>query len=159
MDYGMELDLKVTDKVFKGNIHDVVKINEAALTDEFTKQPSVYAWFAALSEIAAAQVERIKFDLSVTRAKLDSIKRAELAAEGKKITESMVEAAIITDGKIMALTEELIDGGRQLGILKAIVRALDQRKDMLIQLGSTKRQEMVLGDFGVNLTKVKENNS
>jgi len=71
----------------------------------------------------------------------------------------MVEAAIITDGKIMALTEELIDGGRQLGILKAIVRALDQRKDMLIQLGSTKRQEMVLGDFGVNLTKVKENNS
>lgn len=158
MEYDMMIELKVTDKEFKGNIQDIVKINEATLTDEFTRQPSVYAWFATLAEIAAAQVEKTKFDLSVTRAKLDSIKRADLANEGKKVTESMVEAAITTDVKIMALTEELIDGGRQLGILKALVRALDQRKDMLIQLGSTKRQEMVLSDFGVDLKKVKTNN-
>ena len=158
MDFSMEVDLKISDKVFKGNVRDVVKINEGNLIDEFSKQPSIYAWFATLAEMAIAQVERLRFDLSITRAKLDSVKRAELmSGDSKKITESMVEAALVTDARIMALTEELMIASKQVGILKAIVRSLEQRCSMLVQLGATKRQEMLVD--GVNIGRIRENNN
>jgi len=158
----MEIDIKVSDKAFKGNIREVLTIQEAILTDEFIRQPSTYAWFATLAEMASAEVENKKIALAVMKANLDGIKRKELELEVKKndpkgkVTEAMVEAAILQDKKYQVSQDELIDTGRQLGILKAMVKALEQRKDMLIQLGSTKRQEMVLHDFGIDLNKVRE---
>lgn len=151
----MQINLKVTDKVFDGNIREVLNINEAALSEEFVKQPSLFAWFAALAEIANAEVESKKMAVSLLRANLDAEKRTELSTSGK-ITESMVDSAITKDKRFQVASEELIESGRQFGILKAMVRALEQRKDMLIQLGGMKRQEMFLSDFGINIDKIKK---
>ena len=167
IDLNMQLGIDVGGKKFTGTIREVVGINEGNLTEEFINQPSLYAWFAVLSEIASAEVETKKFETSVLRANLDGEKRKELSEqsqkeiEGKKkdgkVTEAMVESAIITDRRYMLCTQELAELQRQLGILKSMVRALEQRKDCLIQIGSMKRQEMVMTDFGIDLKKVRNN--
>lgn len=167
MDLDLKISLDVKGSKYDGNIREVMKINENNLTDEFINQPSTYAWFATLAEIASSEVESKKFELDVLRANLDTKKRETLAKEhitvddkGKekgRVTEAMVTSAILTDERYAVLHQELLELTRQQGILKAIVRALEQRKDMLIQLGSTKRQEMVLSDFGVDLKKIREN--
>ena len=153
----MQLSLEVAGKEFKGNLRDIVRIKEADLTEEFVKQPSLYAWFATLCEYASAEVETQKMNLSILHANLDAEKRTELASSGKKPTESMVSSAIIIDPKHQGAETALIEAKRQYGILKGIVKALEQRKDMLIQVGSTKRQELSLNDFGINLEKVRKN--
>jgi hypothetical protein len=152
----MSVRVNIGDKVFDGTIRDVLLINEATLTDEFIKQPSTYAYFAALSEFAVADVEQKKLALSVLEANLDSQKRLEL--KDTKVTEAVIKSAIVKDKKYQMMVEEIIEAERQLGILKSLVEGLKQRKDMLIQIGSTKRQEMVLSDFGINVTKIRENN-
>lgn len=156
MDLNMSVRVNIGDKVFDGTIRDVLLINEATLTDEFIKQPSTYAYFAALSEFAVADVEQKKLALSVLEANLDSQKRLEL--KDTKVTEAVIKSAIVKDKKYQMMVEEIIEAERQLGILKSLVEGLKQRKDMLIQIGSTKRQEMVLSDFGINVTKIRENN-
>jgi hypothetical protein len=152
----MQLSLEVAGKDFKGNLRDIVQIKEADLNEEFIKQPSLYAWFATLCEFASAEVETQKMTLSILRANLDAEKRTELAESGKKPTENMVNSAIIIDPKHQGAETALIEAKRQYGILKGIVKALEQRKDMLIQVGSTKRQELSLNDFGINLDKVRK---
>jgi len=157
MKLDMNVDIQVLDKSFKGSIREVLTINEATLTNEFVEQPSTFAWFAALSEMASAEVESKKMALSVLRANLDAEKRTELSSSGK-VTESMVDSAIVKDKRYQVAQTELIESERQLGILKSLVQALHQRKDMLIQLGSTRRQEMSLADFSMDLKKIRENN-
>ena len=155
MDLDMQLSLDIKGKKFDGNIRDIMKINEAILTEEFVKQPGTYAWFAALMEIASAEIDSKKFNLSVLEANLDKEKRVFLSKDGK-VTEAMVRSAIITDKIYIDLNTELLEISRQYGILKAIVRSLEQRKDMLIQIGSMKRTELSLGDFNIDMDKVRE---
>ena len=78
--------------------------------------------------------------------------------EAKKATETMIASAIEVDEIYQKAQRTLIEAERQYGILRAIVKALDQRCTMLVQLGSTKRQEMAMTDFGINLDNVKKNN-
>ena len=153
----MFLDVEVAGKEFKGNLREIVKITEADLTEEFIKQPSLYAWFATLCEFASAEVETKKMNLSIDRANLDAEKRAALLSATKKPTEAMVGSAIDVDERYVTAQKALIEAKRQYGILKGIVKALEQRKDMLIQVGSTKRQELNLNEFSVNLEKVRKN--
>ena len=153
----MKVKVSIGDKVYDGTIKEVLHINEATLTDEFIKQPSTYAYFAALAEYAVADVEHKKLAFSVLEANLDSQKRTELK-ETPKVTEAVIKSAIIKDRKYQVSAEELIEAERQLGILKSLVRALEQRKDMLIQLGSSKRQEINLNEFGISTSKVREHN-
>lgn len=164
LDLNMDIEVNVAKKEYKGTIRDIVKINEAILTKEFVEQPSLYAWFAALEVMASSEVENKKFELAVLRANLDNEKRTKLAVanmtldkEGKvkegKVTETMVESAILTDKKYSAINAELSELNRQYGLLKAIVRALEQRATMLVQLGSTMRQEMALSGFSMPVGK------
>ena len=167
MDLDLQISLDVKGSKYDGNIKEIMKINEANLIDEFVNQPSTYAWFAALSEIASSEVETKKFDLDVLKANLDTKKRGMLAKEhitvdekGKekgRVTEAMVTSAILTDTRYAVLHQELIEAIRQQGILKALTKALEQRAQMLIQLGASKRIEMSLADFGVDIKKVKGN--
>ena len=156
MDLNMKVKVSVGDKDYEGTIQEILLINEATLSDEFIKQPSTYAYFAALAEFAVADVEHKKLSFSVLEANLDTQKRLEL--KETKVTEAVVRSAIIKDQKYQGASTELIEAERQLGILKALVKALEQRKDMLIQLGSMKRQELSLHDFGIDVTKIKEHN-
>lgn len=151
----MDVDFAVAGKEWAGNIHEVLRISEARLSEEFAQQPSLYAWFAALCEMAGAEFENKKFALSVLRANTEARLRKELSNSGVKTTEASVSAAVQSDPDVGVKSFELIEFERQYMILKSLVRALDQRKDMLIQLGGMKRQEMQLGDFGVNMDRSK----
>lgn len=144
--FDMTVDLKVEDKEFKGNIREILKISEGSIVGELQEQPSTYAWFATLTEIAKANTEKHKLNIKILRAKLDEEKRKTLAKEGK-VTESMVESAIEKDERLIMLTQEKIELDKNANILGAITEALNQRKDMLIQLSSFKRQEIFMGEY------------
>lgn len=156
MDLDMQVNIDVKDKKYDGTLRNIVQINAGDLMNEFCEHPSKYAWFGALSEICSSEVETKEFALDVLRANLDEEKRMKFKEENVKVTETVIQSAIITDKRYKVIMEELIELKKQYGILKSIVKALEHRKDMLIQLGSTKRQEEMLGDF--NLKKIRDHN-
>jgi hypothetical protein len=155
MDLDMKIDLRIEDKTFNGSLKEVMQIDEGNLTDEFVRQPNTYAWFAALAEIAQALVENKKYDVSKKRAELDTIIRQRCAASGDKLTEAKLDAEIQQDKGYAVLAQELLDLNKNLGLIRAIVKALEQRSAMLIQLGSMRRQEMMMSDFGVDIGRIK----
>jgi hypothetical protein len=156
LNLNMTVDIKCAGKAWSGNIRDILKISDVKLSEEFMQQPSIYAWFASLCEMAGAEAENKKFKVSVLKANTEKRIRYEFASRGEKTTENSIAAAVQTDDAFIAASMDLIESERQYSILRSLVRSLDQRKDMLIQLGVMKRQEMQLSDFGIDLEKVRQ---
>ena len=151
MNLNMHVDIKVLDKEWSGETRDVLKINEQRLTHEFIEHPSTYAWFAALLAYATAETESMKLSHEVLQANLYAEKRLEMAKGSGKVTEDKIKNAVVEDDRYAASQEQLTETKRQHGIVRAIVTALEHRKDMLIQLGATRRQEMF--SDGISIAK------
>jgi hypothetical protein len=155
LNLNMSVEINAAGKQWSGNIRDVLKITDAKLNDEFMQQPSMYAWFAALCELAGAEAENKKFKLSVLKANTEKKIRYDKAAKGEKTTEAAIAADVQTDDAFIAASISLLEAERQYNLLRALTRSLDQRKDCLIQLGLMKRQELQMSDFGIDLGKVR----
>ncbi len=155
MNLDMQVNIDVKDKKYDGTLRDVVQINAGDLMNEFCEHPSKYAWFGALSEICSSEFETKEFALDVLKANLDEEKRIKFKEENTKVTEAVIQSAIITDKRYGVMMEELIELRRQHGILKSIVKSLEHRATMLVQIGSMKRQEMMTGDMGISSPKVR----
>jgi len=151
----MQIDIKIAGKEWSGSLRDVIRIQESRLSEEFAEQPSIYAWFAALTEVAGAEYENKKFGLSVLKANTEKRVRYELFAKGEKTTESAVSSLVQTDDTLINANMALLEVERQYSLLRAVTKSLEQRKDMLIALGAMKRQEMFQVDMGIDIEKVR----
>ena len=150
MDFNMTVELHVHDKKWKGTLQDVLRINEQRLTNEFIEQAGKFAWFSALLAYAVAEVESKKLSHEVLQANLYAEKRGEMVKAKAKVTEDKIKNAVVQDDRYAASSEQLTECKRQQGIIKGIVNSLEQRKDMLIQLGATRRQEMFSDGAHIN---------
>jgi len=120
-----------------------VGINEGDLNEEFKKQASKYANFAKAEAVAKANVMTAKLRAEVVDAEMTKKIRAELIADGNpKPTEKMVLSRVIVTKEYRAAQQLLIQATTDAGVAKGFKEAFAQRKDMLIQLGSSKRQEV-----------------
>lgn len=136
-----------------------IEINEADLNMEFKDQAKRYLKYAVSEARAQAEVIRVKTALEMTEAEVEKKIRAELeaeAVEGKgKVTEKRIQSAVITHPLYRTAFETYLQAKENADVLKAVVMSFAQRKDMLMQLGMAKRQEMEQN--GMNLReKVKD---
>ena len=56
----MRITIKLKDKAYTASLYDDLNINKDDLDQEFIKQPSQYAWWAVLAELAATKRDRLK---------------------------------------------------------------------------------------------------
>ena len=130
-----------------GNLFD---INEDNLTKEFATQASLYAYFATLQ----AEAERLQAKAEMKKdqeyAKSDEYWRAYLDKREKKYTEAVIKSNVIRDEDYDKANNALINITYDLNVIKAIVRALQMRAEMLISLGAHLRQEYSMTGMSVN---------
>lgn len=133
------------------NMRDDLRIhgdNIEMLIEDMVNQPSWYAWYSALLATQEAEYDRLESKLKMTYCEysmdLRKGKIKILDEDGKaiKITEGMIENYIKTIPKYQIIEEELYEKEINIKKLKAIVNASIQKKDMLMQLGALKRQEL-----------------
>lgn len=111
-----------------------LKIDVNDLTGEMSRQPGLYAYYAALAEESYRRAKRAKFRIHCLEEDLDKKYRAE-----GKVTETQLRNRINRHPQMRALYQKYIDEKRKSGILSVLKEALSQRKDMLQSIGANRR--------------------
>ena len=117
------------------DIGKLFNIDEDNLTKEFANQASLYAYFSTLQ----ADIERNLAIISIKRdqeyASADEYHRHYLDKREKKYTEAVIKSLVIRTEEYMIVDQEFVDATYDLNVIKAIVRALQMRAEMLISIG------------------------
>lgn len=123
------------------DIGKLFKIEQESLSEEFATQASMYGFFAILAAEADRKyaMQTVLYDQECAEA--DESYRAQFETDGKKYTEAVIKSMVIRDENVVKVQEDKENAEYDLNILKAIVRAFEQRSLMLQSLGATLRHE------------------
>jgi len=124
-------------KEFDLSYEEQLKCSEETINEDLKNQPSLFAWYAVLQELAEAKESQAKVELEVVDASLDAKFRNEL--KDAKATETIIRNKVILDDLHLEKLNELNQAKKEVGILRAIVAAFSHRKDILISLASNMR--------------------
>lgn len=111
------------------------------LSEEFSRQPSLYAYLAMLAAQTEALYQAAKTETERVKARADKNVREEALEDNEKITEPAVAKRIILKDSVQEAEEDEANYRFQHLMMKAIVTAMEQRAQMLISLGAHLRAE------------------
>jgi hypothetical protein len=109
---------------------------------DFLRQSGLFAHYGNLLAKAEAQHDKLCHALERSEAKLFRATKAEALAAGKKMTDSEAKSIVESHDQIYGGKLLIVEAREQVMQLKAMVEAFKQRKDMLMQLGMTAREEL-----------------
>lgn len=118
------------------------KITDATLDMCMQDQASLMAHQTALHAKAEAQLARVKQQFNILEAGLYDAYRKHFIEIGEKVTEKAIENAVRLDKKWAKASLLLIEAQTYADMHKGFVLSLRDRKDMLVQLGADRREEM-----------------
>lgn len=118
------------------------KITDATLDICMLDQASLMAYHTAQHAQAEAQLARVKQKFSILEAGLYDAYRKYFLKEGEKVTEKAIENAVRLDTKWAAAHLLYIEAQTYADMHKGFVASLRDRRDMLIQRGADRREEM-----------------
>ena len=122
-------------KVYDLNPAEDLKMNVSKIGDHLQSQPSKYAFYATLRDLANSKVEKLSDKLHKVRGSLDSQYRAEGYLPGDvKITEDSMRRFLNQAPEVSEVTKEIRQAQSELAVLTSIVRAFEQRRDCLVAL-------------------------
>lgn len=122
--------------------HEVCRIDLADLQGTLQHHAGLRAWVNAAYETARVQEERAKWALTKAEARATLRARDEPdPATGKAKTVAVVAAEVAEEPEVQACTARLLDAQQQVAALRAMAHALEDRKDMLVQLSANMRAE------------------
>jgi len=115
----------------------VCRINMGDLLTVLETHPGVYAYAVASLEVAKAREARVAIGLK--RAEAATVKG--LLSTDEKLAEWKARRLLVDNTEVRWHTDRLLRMQRRVGILTALVEALQTRRDMLIQLAARARSE------------------
>jgi len=140
-------------------VGDIFGVDETDITKEYMQQASLYGFFATAAAMAEEVANRASFAKDQEYAAVDEVTRQKFEMNGVKFTEAVVRSAILLDEKYKTRVMREIKTEYDAKLLKAIARALEQRADMLVSLGSHLRHESSMTGMSIreheldNMTK------
>lgn len=128
-----------------------VAIDDDHLDDAFSKQASLFVEYANKKAQARMQYEKMKAAFEILESRLYAKHRTKLAAEAaagadgekkaKAPTEAQIDAAVKADPAWWAGKNRVIEAQGVYDLATNTASAFEQRRDMLIQKGSDRREE------------------
>tara|TARA_R100000951_G_scaffold98055_2_gene87866 strand:+ start:1726 stop:2169 length:444 start_codon:yes stop_codon:yes gene_type:complete len=132
---------KFTWSDYKNLTDSIMDFNEHDIESEMMKQGTVFAYYNGLSAKAKREFNFIHSE--VTR--LISDLRSSHKQESKvKLTAKDLDDLVNIDEDYQKLLSEMNEASFKYEILKGLCKALEQKKDMLVQLSSNQRAETKL---------------
>jgi hypothetical protein len=149
-----DLEIDVGEGTVTLCLDDVIPISED-ISQEFTDQPSLYAYIAILAAQAEACWRESKRSTEEETAQLDKNVRQDLMANGEKITEGKVAAEVKLRRGYRDAVDYEMECHEQYLIMRAVENAMSQRAQMLISLGAHLRAEAAQTGMIIKDTKDK----
>lgn len=117
-----------------------VAINPNDLDSALTEHAALYVHYAVNTVDARRQHERLKHAFEILEARLDAEYRESLA-EGKKPTEAAIRNALVADKRWSSAQARVIEAQSIWKRCEIAERAMEQRKDMILELARDRRKE------------------
>lgn len=133
--------LRVKTIIDMNKAHADLRFSDVDLSNAMMEQAALFAYYAAALSRATRQREEFERVIDLTAAKLDRKVRERLTAEGVKITEALIEKEIRRHSLMAQLNKAMLEAREVENNVKAIVEAFRHRRDMLVQIGATAREE------------------
>lgn len=111
------------------------------LDNAMIEQSGLRAYYHSLAAQSEAQEQRLKDRFKVKEAELYDKHRKALALTGEKVTEKMVENAVLLDPQWIRMKNMVTEAGTIANINRGLVDSLRDRASMLVQLGADRREE------------------
>lgn len=123
------------------DLQEELLINKHDIEQELYLQPQKYVYYTALLEKVRSYLESAKLTEELIHAELYEPSRESIvSATGRNPTKDQIESAILRQDKYIDAREQVIILESTVKNLQYIVRAFEQRKDMLVQLSTHERK-------------------
>lgn len=124
------------------DLKEQLTINEYDLQSEFKLQASKYVYWASILEQVRGYLESSELTEEQTRAQLYEPARIALINAGTaKPTKDQVEAWILQQEEYISARQQVLIYNKYVKHLQYIVKAFEQRRDMMQQIGADKRRQ------------------
>ncbi|AGY47399.1 hypothetical protein Grass_134 [Bacillus phage Grass] len=117
------------------DLEDLLKVNEDNYMQEMIEQPSKYIYWSSVLERLKFYQESVELELETVVASLDQEARDYLKDTVPKPTKDMVESYIKRQPAYKSVRDKEIHYNYIVGRVQRIVKAFEQRKDMLQSYG------------------------
>jgi hypothetical protein len=128
-----------------GNFKDisdaVVKFDPNSIDNEMVRQASIYSYYHGMMVVAKKFANDKETDLTRLMAKLRSGYKQSTTA---KLTAKDLDDLVLSDDSYILAQNEVHESIMKYELLKGLVRALEQKKDMLQQVSANRREETKL---------------
>ncbi len=137
--------IRVTDENGETIVFDLteeLQVNEFSVRQAFLEQPAKYTYWTSLLERLRMYQENYELQAEKRKAELYEPSRKSLIEQGvTKPTKDQIEAQIMLDEQYYALRQSIISLTFNVRQVQYVVKAFEQRKDMLIQYGADLRRD------------------
>ena len=119
----------------------LTKVNQNQIETEMANQASVYSYYHGLMASAKHELDDLRSDVTTLSAKLRAGHRS---ASSVKLTAQNLDDLVFSDEAYDTAQKELNEASFRYEVLKGLCRALEHKKDMLVQMSSNRRAETKL---------------
>lgn len=144
------MKLTIAEEGFSTQMLNDVEFSPENLDVAYIEQASLFAYYAEQSRLASKKMDNFKLRINTIEAELDKECRDEAISTGTKVTEKAIEQSIARNDKYIKSVLAFNDAKATHQMLRDILDAFKQRKDMLMQIGLTRRDELKAGSMRVN---------
>ena len=134
----------ITGEYITYDLVEELATNENTLQTDMEQQAAKYAQWSSYLVVAERAVRAAKDNLDVVLAQSENNIRAQYNSTGVKATASQITANVNVDPTVVEAKNKLTEVLGYESALKYILKALDHRKDMLVNLSAQRRKAMEL---------------
>ena len=128
------------------SVKQELAVDEHDYQQEFLSQPAKYAFWTAVLQKARLVLAGQQAQLDKLHARLYQQVVHKLDQEGVRATKDLVESRILQDDAYQQQLATVNNCEYSAGQVQYLVKAFEQRKDMLVQFGASQRQEQSYGN-------------
>lgn len=121
-----------------------LSIDELRLDEEWIRQPGLYFKYANRLADARTEMDNAKTRLDVVAAEVETKVRrkpVKYGIEAERVTEAMINSAVIRDPLYQDHSGKLIDAQHKVRVLEASVTAIEHRRSALTRLVELKQMD------------------
>ncbi len=119
----------------------ISEINQNEMEREMAHQPSMYSYYHGLMASAKHEHNDLQTDVNALTAKL---RAGHKNASSVKLTAKDLDDLVMSDEAYITASKDLNEASFRYEILKGLCRALEHKKDMIVQMSSNRRAETKL---------------
>ena len=134
-------DKKLVVHVSPVKLKEELSFSDNDLSSEMMKQAPRYAYYANQSAQATRQYDDLKIRAEILESLVDKQIRDRKKLKGEKTTEAEIAKAIQRNPRMIKMRLKLNEAKAMAEVAKQSLEALRHKRDMLVQIGVTQREE------------------